>query len=70
MSADLAGRCAPDCMNHTEAVNIVFYVLDWSIVGLYILGFVAVGVSTRRYIGEVGQFLVAAKQLDAYLGIA
>jgi solute:Na+ symporter, SSS family len=44
--------------------------IDGSIVGLYILIVVSVGVMVRKYVSKVDQFLVAGRELNIYLGIA
>ena len=47
-----------------------FTVIDGSIVGVYILLVVAVGVVVRKYVSRVDQFLVAGRELNIFLGIA
>lgn len=47
-----------------------FTFLDGSIVGLYILTVVIIGVLVRKYVSNVDQFLVAGRELNLYLGIA
>ena len=47
-----------------------FSFIDGSIVGLYILIVVSVGVVVRKYVSKVDQFLVAGRELNIYLGIA
>ncbi len=44
--------------------------IDGSIVGLYLLITMAVGLSVRKYVGKVEHFLVAGREMDVYLGIA
>lgn len=44
--------------------------LDGSIVGLYLLATMVAGVMVRRYVGKVEHFLVAGREMNAYLGIA
>ncbi len=51
-------------------VETNFTVLDWSIVGAYLLGTVAVGLWANRYIRGMGDFLVAGRSLRTRLGIA
>src|SRR5688572_13376608 len=46
------------------------WLLDGSIVGLYLLATMAAGLMVRRYIGSVEDFLVAGREMDVYLGIA
>ena len=43
---------------------------DGTIVGLYLLVTMAVGIAMRRYVGKVEHFLVAGREMDVYLGIA
>ena len=47
-----------------------FTFIDGSIVGVYIIAVVAIGVLVRRYVSKVDQFLVAGRELNIYLGIA
>jgi len=47
-----------------------FSLIDGSIVGLYILIVVSVGVVVRKYVSKVDQFLVAGRELNIFLGIA
>jgi SSS family solute:Na+ symporter len=44
--------------------------VDGSIVGLYLLATMAAGILVRRYVGKVEHFLVAGREMNAYLGIA
>ena len=44
--------------------------LDGSIVGVYILTVIVIGVLVRKYVCKVDQFLVAGRELNIYLGIA
>jgi SSS family solute:Na+ symporter len=44
--------------------------IDGSIVGLYLLVTMAAGLSVRRYVGRVDDFLVAGREMDVFLGIA
>ena len=44
--------------------------IDGSIVCLYLLITMAVGLSVRRYVGKVEHFLIAGRELNVYLGIA
>jgi solute:Na+ symporter, SSS family len=44
--------------------------IDGSIVGLYLLATMAVGLSVRKYVGKVEHFLIAGREMDVYLGIA
>jgi solute:Na+ symporter, SSS family len=46
------------------------WLLDGSIVGLYLLVTMAAGLAMRRYVGRVEDFLVAGREMDVYLGIA
>ena len=47
-----------------------FSILDGSIVGLYLLGVMIVGVIVKRYVGRVEDFLVAGREMNVFLGIA
>ena len=44
--------------------------IDGSIVGLYLLATMTVGLITRKYVGRVEDFLVAGREMNLYLGIA
>jgi solute:Na+ symporter, SSS family len=44
--------------------------IDGSIVGLYLLATMIVGILVRRYVGKVEHFLVAGREMNVYLGIA
>ncbi len=44
--------------------------IDGSIIGLYLLVTMAAGLSVRRYVGRVDDFLVAGREMDVFLGIA
>jgi Na+/proline symporter len=46
------------------------WVVDGSIVGLYLLFTMAIGVYVRKYVGKVEDFLVAGREMNIYLGIA
>src|SRR5512133_1743575 len=46
------------------------WLLDGSIVGLYLLGTMAAGLMVRKYVGKVEHFLVAGREMNVYLGIA
>ena len=46
------------------------WLLDGSIVGLYLLGTMIAGVMVRRYVSRVDHFLVAGREMNVYLGIA
>jgi len=46
------------------------WLLDGSIVGLYLLVTMVAGLMVRKYVGKVEQFLVAGREMDVYLGIA
>src|SRR5678810_30809 len=46
------------------------WLLDGSIVGLYLLATMVAGLMVRKYVGKVEHFLVAGRELDVYLGIA
>jgi len=44
--------------------------LDGSIVGVYLIVSIAAGLSVRKYVGKVEDFLVAGREMDVYLGVA
>ncbi len=44
--------------------------IDGSIVGLYLLVTMIAGLSVRKYVGRVEDFLLAGREMDVYLGIA
>src|SRR6476660_1553396 len=46
------------------------WLLDGSIVGLYLLVTMIAGLMVRKYVGNVETFLVAGREMDVYLGIA
>src|SRR6187399_667485 len=46
------------------------WLLDGSIVGLYLLVTMAAGIYVRKYVGKVDDFLVAGREMNVYLGIA
>src|SRR6188472_4171660 len=46
------------------------WLLDGSIVGLYLLVTMAAGLMVRKYVGKVEHFLVAGREMNLYLGIA
>lgn len=46
------------------------WLLDGSIVGVYLLVTMIAGLMVRKYVGNVEDFLVAGREMDVYLGIA
>ena len=46
------------------------WLLDGSIVGVYLLVTMVAGIMVRKYVGKVEDFLVAGREMDVYLGIA
>ena len=46
------------------------WLLDGSIVGLYLLVTMVAGLMVRKYVGKVEHFLVAGREMDVHLGIA
>src|SRR6476659_8037843 len=46
------------------------WLLDGSIVGLYLIVTMIAGLMVRKYVGKVEHFLVAGREMDVYLGIA
>jgi len=47
-----------------------FTPLDWTIVAVYLIASVAVGLLGKRFVGNVSHYLVAGRELGLYLGIA
>src|SRR3954465_8756575 len=46
------------------------WLLDGSIVGIYLLATMMAGLMVRKYVGKVEHFLVAGREMDVYLGVA
>jgi SSS family solute:Na+ symporter len=46
------------------------WLVDGSIVGLYILITMIAGIMVRKYVGKVEHFLIAGREMNVYLGIA
>jgi SSS family solute:Na+ symporter len=46
------------------------WLLDGSIVGVYLLATMVAGVMVRKYVSRVDHFLVAGREMNVYLGIA
>src|SRR5882724_7573280 len=46
------------------------WLLDGSIVGIYLLATMVAGLMVRKYVGRVEHFLVAGREMNLYLGIA
>jgi len=46
------------------------WLLDGSIVGVYLLATMAAGLYVRKYVGNVEHFLIAGREMDVHLGIA
>ncbi|HEY0983969.1 sodium:solute symporter family transporter, partial [Schlesneria sp.] len=46
------------------------WLVDGSIVGLYLVVTMAAGLMVRKYVGKVEHFLVAGREMNLYLGIA
>jgi SSS family solute:Na+ symporter len=49
---------------------MTFTPLDWAIVAGYLAASVAVGLIGKRYVGNLSHYLVAGRELGAFLGIA
>src|SRR5260221_506476 len=47
-----------------------FSLLDGSIIGVYLLATMVVGLMVRKYVGKVEHFLIAGREMNLYLGIA
>lgn len=46
------------------------WLVDGSIVGLYLVVTMAAGITVRKYVGKVEHFLVAGREMNVFLGIA
>jgi len=46
------------------------WLVDGSIVGLYLLATMIAGIMVRKYVGKVEDFLIAGREMNVYLGIA
>jgi len=46
------------------------WLVDGSIVGLYLLATMIAGIMVRKYVGKVEHFLVAGREMNVYLGVA
>lgn len=46
------------------------WLVDGSIIGLYLVATMAAGLLVRRFVGRVDHFLVAGREMNLYLGIA
>jgi len=46
------------------------WLVNGSIVGAYLLATMMVGILVRKYVGKVDHFLLAGREMNAYLGIA
>src|SRR2546423_15526937 len=59
-------------MHHFLAAGDVHFnwLLDGSIVGVYLLATMIAGIMVRKYVGKVEDFLVAGREMNVYLGIA
>jgi SSS family solute:Na+ symporter len=49
---------------------VKFGFIDGSIVGLYLLGTIIVGLAVRRSVRRVDDFLLAGREMDLYVGVA
>ncbi len=49
---------------------MTFAAIDWVIVGVYLVLTLATGLFGKRFVGNVTDFLVAGRELGAYIGIA
>ncbi|HOK77397.1 MAG TPA: sodium:solute symporter family protein, partial [Verrucomicrobiota bacterium] len=46
------------------------WLVDGSIVGLYLLATMTAGILVRKYVSKVDHFLVAGREMNVFLGIA
>jgi SSS family solute:Na+ symporter len=53
-----------------KSVTHFNWLLDGSIVGVYLLITMVAGLMVRKYVGKVEHFLVAGREMNVYLGIA
>jgi SSS family solute:Na+ symporter len=53
-----------------EDRGLGFTSLDWTIVAVYLVASVAVGLLGKRFVGNVSHYLVAGRELGLYVGIA
>src|ERR687890_643972 len=47
-----------------------FSTIDWVIVAVYLLATIAAGLAVKKYVSNMGDFVVAGRSLNSYLGIA
>ncbi len=52
------------------ALTSNFTGFDWGIVAIYLLATVAIGVYVNRYVGNMGDYVVAGRSLNSYIAIA
>ena len=57
-------------MDAVSATTHFNWLLDGSIVGIYLLATMIAGIMVRRFVGNVEDFLVAGREMNVYLGIA
>ena len=57
-------------MNPSLQLGTNFTVLDWVIVGTYLIATVAIGVLASRFVTNMVDYVVAGRSLKSYLGIA
>lgn len=53
-----------------NSISSNFGTIDWAIVGLYMLGTVAIGLYANRYIRNMSDYIVAGRSLKPYLAVA
>ena len=53
-----------------NSISSNFGAIDWAIVGLYMLGTVAIGLYANRYIRNMSDYIVAGRSLKPYLAVA
>lgn len=51
-------------------MNHFHWLLDGSIVGIYLVATMTIGIMVRKHVGRVEDFLVAGREMNLYLGIA
>ncbi len=47
-----------------------FTTFDWGIVAVYLLATLAIGIYVNRYVGNMGDYVVAGRSLNSYIAIA
>ena len=56
--------------NSLSAIPSNFGATDWTIVGLYLIGTVIIGLYANRYIRNMSDYIVPGRSLKSYLAVA